>query len=254
VVASAGTVNTGVIDPLDELAEFCAQEDLWLHVDGAYGAFGVLDPTVAAAYRGIERADSLALDPHKWLAVPNTCSCVLVRDGEALRAAFGFDTPYLALETEGGFGAAKRFDVLGIYQTRRFLAAKIFGVLLQLGRDGLRDHVARHIALARTMATMVAADADLELVATGDLTIVCFRFAPPELRGNDEHLNLLNREIVERVQTGGRVFVSATELDGRFVVRSCALHYALDETHISAIVDEVRTVGRQTLRERSDPN
>ena len=118
VVASAGTVNTGVIDPLHELAEFCADEDLWLHVDGAYGAFGMLDPTVAAAYRGIERADSLALDPHKWLAAPNTCSCILVRDGEALRATFGFNTPYLALETEGGFGAAKRFDVLGIYQTR----------------------------------------------------------------------------------------------------------------------------------------
>jgi aromatic-L-amino-acid/L-tryptophan decarboxylase len=247
VVASAGTVNTGVVDPLDELADFCAAEGLWLHVDGAYGAFGILDPSVAPVYRGIDRVDSLALDPHKWLAVPNTCSCILVRDGDALREAFDFSASYLTLESPNGFGIGKRFDVLGIYQTRRFLAAKLLGVMLQLGRAGLRSHVERHIRLARRMAALIREEPDLELVATGDLTVVCFRFAPTSVRGDEGRLGELNRSIRDRIQTDGRVFVAGTELEGRFVLRSCALHYDLDERDVRTIVQEIRDVGREVL-------
>jgi len=249
VVASAGTVNTGVVDPLDELADYCSAEGLWLHVDGAYGAFGLLDPRVAPLYRGIERVDSLALDPHKWLAVPNTCSGILVRDGEALRAAFDFSASYLTLESPNSFGVGKRFDVLGVYQTRRFLAAKLLGVMLQLGRNGLRAHVERHISLARRMAELVEEEPDLELVATGDLTIVCLRSAPPQLRGQPGRLDDLNRTIRDRIQTEGRVFVAGTELDGRFVLRSCALHYNLTEHDVEAIVGGIRDVGRLALAE-----
>lgn len=249
VVASAGTVNTGVVDPLDELADLCAAEGLWLHVDGAYGAFGVLDPATAPLYRGLERADSLALDPHKWLAVPNTCSCALVRDGGALRAAFGFDASYLRFESEEGFGGGKRYDVMGVYQTRRFLAAKLVGVLLQLGRDGLREHVGRHIRLARRMAAMVDAEPELELVADSDLTIVCFRYVPTGFWGDEELVDRLNRRLVEAVQVGGRAFVSGTELEGRFVLRSCALHYDLREADVRAIVDEVVRTGRALTRD-----
>jgi glutamate/tyrosine decarboxylase-like PLP-dependent enzyme len=251
VVASAGTVNTGVVDQLAEIASYCEAEGLWLHVDGAFGAFGLLDPTVAPAYVGIERVDSLALDPHKWLAVPNTCSCILVRDGDALRGAFDFSASYLTLESPNAFGIGKRYDVLGIYQTRRFLAAKLLGVMLQLGRDGLRAHVERHIRLARRLAELVDADPELELVATGDLTVVCFRFAPPALAGDAARVDDLNRLIRDRIQVEGRVFVAGTELDGRFVLRSCALHYDLQERDVHEIVAGVRDVGVRTLAELS---
>jgi glutamate/tyrosine decarboxylase-like PLP-dependent enzyme len=249
VVASAGTVNTGVVDPLEALADFCNEEGLWLHVDGAYGAFGLLDASVAHLYRGIDRVDSLALDPHKWLAVPNTCSCIMVRDGDALREAFDFSASYLTLESPNGFGIGKRYDVLGIYQTRRFLAAKLLGVMLQLGRNGLRAHVERHVGLARRMAAIVTEEPDLELVATGDLTVVCFRFAPPNARGGEALLDVLNRTIRDRIQVRGRVFVAGTELEGRFVLRSCALHYDLDERDVQTIVAEIRDVGKEVYHE-----
>lgn len=246
VVASAGTVNTGIVDPLSELADFCAKEKLWLHVDGAYGGFGLLDPRVAPLYAGIERADSVALDPHKWLAVPNTCSVILVRHAGALRAAFGFEAPYLNFfeSTEDGFGTGKRFDVMGVYQTRRFLAAKLLAVLLQLGQKGLREHVERHITLARRMTEIIDADPELEVFKEGDLSIVCFRYVPAALRGDDARLDQLNGEIMEKIQIGGRSFISGTELHGRFVLRSCALHYNLMEKDIDEIVDDVRCVGR----------
>ncbi|MDQ6772853.1 MAG: pyridoxal-dependent decarboxylase [Candidatus Dormibacteraeota bacterium] len=251
VVASAGTVNTGAIDPIEELADLCQAERLWLHVDGAYGAFGKLDPAVVHLYRGLERADSLALDPHKWLAVPNTCSCILVRDGARLAQTFGFQASYLSFETETGFGAGKRFDHMGVYQTRRFLAAKLLGVLLQLGREGLREHVARHNRLARRMTAMVDAEPELERLGEGDLTIVCFRYVPRRLRGDEARLDRLNRCLVERLQLGGRAFVSGTELDGRFVVRSCALHYDLTEADVRVIVDATLDAGREVLAELS---
>jgi glutamate/tyrosine decarboxylase-like PLP-dependent enzyme len=247
VVASAGTVNTGVVDPLGQLARLCAEEGLWLHVDGAYGGFGLLDPSVAPLYAGLERAHSLAMDPHKWLSVPNTCSAVLVSDGAALRGAFGFDASYLRFEADDGFGAGKRFDGLGIYQTRRFLAAKLLGVLLQLGRSGLREHIARHITLRRKLEALVDAEPALERMSDGDLTIVCFRYAPKRLRDDDTRLDEVNKEIVERLQRGGRVFLSGTVVGGRHVLRSCALHYELDEDDLRTIVDEVLSVGAELL-------
>src|SRR5204862_3104743 len=129
VAASAGTVSTGAIDPLDALADLCAAERLWLHVDGAYGAVGVLDPTVAPRYAGIERADSLALDPHKWLSVPVECGCVLVRDGALLRDTFSFVPPYLRTEEGKGFGGLPWFSEYGVQQTRGFRALKLWMVL-----------------------------------------------------------------------------------------------------------------------------
>lgn len=249
VVASAGTVNTGVVDPIEALADYCADQGLWLHVDGAYGAFGRLDPRVAGLYRGLTRVDSLALDPHKWLAVPNTCSCILVRDGSALRDAFGFDASYLRFDSDAGFGAGKRFDNLGVYQTRRFLAAKLLGVMLTLGREGLRDHVVRHISLARRMAAMVDAEPELERVGESDLTIVCFRYAPASLRHDEARLDRINRRLVERLQVGGRVFLSGTDVGGRFVLRSCALHFELAEADVRLMVDQARELGRRVAAE-----
>lgn len=249
LVGSGGTVNTGVVDPLSKLADLCAEEELWLHVDGAYGWPGFLDERIAHRYGdGLARAHSIALDGHKWLAATNTCSCTLVRDKDMLAGAFGFEASYLRLTEDEGFGMGERFDMVGMYQTRHFLAAKLFGVLLQLGRDGLREHVVRHTNLARYMMEEVTASPDLELLANTDLTAVCFRYVPAFLHGDDERLNMLNKDIVRRLMRGGeKAFVSGTDLDGRYAIRSCALHYNLNEYDIETILDVVRRVGRECL-------
>ncbi len=249
VVGSGGTVNTGAVDPLSALADLCSAKDLWLHVDGAYGWPGFLDPAVAPLYGdGLARAHSIALDGHKWLAATNTCSCVLVRDKAMLAGAFGFEASYLQLREDEGFGMGERFDMLGLYQTRHFLAAKLFGVLLQLGRVGLREHVMRHMYLARYMQARVREAADMELLADTDLTVVCFRYSPATLRGDDAALDQLNKEIVRRLMLGGeKAFVSGTNLDGRYALRSCALHYNLNESDVETILEVVQRVGAQSL-------
>jgi len=251
VVASAGTVNTGAVDPLPRVADLCKEQGLWLHVDGAFGWPGFLDPHLAHLYGdGLARADSLALDGHKWLAASNTCSVTLVRHRDMLEGAFGFAAAYLELTDDAhSFGAGMRFDQLGLYQTRHFLSAKLLGILLQLGRRGLQEHIVRHTSLACYMMDRVRAVQDMELVAETDLTVVCFRFCPPSLRGNEPALNELNQRIVRQLMRGGEpAFVGGTHLpDGRYAIRSCALHYNLCEEHIETILAVVRRVGALCL-------
>ncbi len=247
VVGSAGTVNTGAIDPLDELADFCADQGLWLHVDGAYGAFGILDPNVSHLYTGLERSDSVALDPHKWLAAPIECSCALVRQGDLLRETFSLVPPYLRTEPNKGFGGMPWFAEYGFQQTRRFNALKLLWVIQQAGRTGLVAHVTRHNTLAQYMASLVDDVPDLDLMAPVELSIVCFRYVPDSLREDEEQLDALNKKIMEEIQAGGKAFVNGTILHGRFVLRSCALHYALTEEDVVAIIQEVCHVGEQCL-------
>ena len=247
MVGSAGTVNTGAVDPLDELADFCAEQGLWLHVDGAYGAFGILDPNVSHLYTGLERADSVALDPHKWLATPIECSCAIVRQGDLLRETFSLVPPYLRTEPEKGFGGLPWFAEYGFQQTRRFNALKLLWVIQQAGRTGLVAHVTRHNTLAQYMASLVDDVPNLELMAPVELSIVCFRYVPDSLRGDEEQLDALNKRIMEEVQAGGKAFVNGTILHGRFVLRSCALHYALTEDDVVAIIEEVCHVGARCL-------
>lgn len=247
VAASAGTVNTGAVDPLDDLADFCHEQDLWLHVDGAYGAFGILDPQVSPLFSGLERADSVALDPHKWLATPIECSCAIVREGELLRETFSLVPPYLRTEPGKGFGGLPWFSEYGFQQTRRFNALKLLWVIQQAGRAGLVAHVARHTTLAQYLASLIDAAPDLERAAPVELSIVCFRYVPDSLRGEEERLDALNKQIMEQVQVGGNAFVNGTLLHGRFVLRSCALHYALTVDDVEAVVEEVSRVGAHCL-------
>jgi len=247
VVANAGSVKTGAIDPLDELAEFCRQEALWLHVDGAYGGFGRLDPRLATLYSGLEHADSVALDPHKWLAVAIGCSCAIVRDGALLQDTYKLIPSYLRLAPGQGFAGDVWYSHRSAEQTRDTgRALKTFWNIQQAGTAGLEAHVRRHIDLARYLEQVIDASPDLELVATGPLTAVCFRYAPAGLR--DEHsLNRLNQDIVDDIQVGGRAFLAGVDIGGRFALRSCALHYALDESHVHAIVDAVKDAGARHL-------
>jgi glutamate/tyrosine decarboxylase-like PLP-dependent enzyme len=249
VAASAGTVSTGAIDPLAEIADLCAVERLWLHVDGAYGAVGAALPAHRARYAGLERADSIALDPHKWLSVPVECGAVLVRDGDLLRQAFSLVPDYLRTETDRGVGGLPWYSEYGIQQTRGFRALKLWMTLQHLGRDGVRDLIARHVALARRLAGLVDAAPDLERLAAVELSIVCFRYAPPGLRGDDGALDLLNTRVMQAVQAGGDAFLTQTTLRGRFALRACVLHYGTTEADVVALLDAVRQAGARLAGE-----
>jgi glutamate/tyrosine decarboxylase-like PLP-dependent enzyme len=249
VAASAGTVNTGAIDSLDALADLCAEEDLWLHVDGAYGGVGVLDPTVAPLYAGLDRVHSLTLDPHKWLSVPVECGLALVRDGELLRETFSLVPPYLRTEEGKGFGGLPWYSEYGFQQTRGFRGLKLWSTLLQAGREGLARHIIRCNALARTLATMIEKAEDLELLASAGLSVVCFRYCPPALRSMEPaRLDALNKSIMEEVQAGGETFLTQTTLRGMFSLRACVVHYATTEADLRVLLDVVRNVGARLAR------
>jgi aromatic-L-amino-acid/L-tryptophan decarboxylase len=239
LVGSAGTVNTGTIDPLSELADVAAAEGIWFHVDGAYGAFGVLDPALAARYSGMERADSLALDPHKWLGVPVDAGCALVRSGEELRDAFSLIPPYLRQQDPDPVGT---FAEYGFEQTRPFRALKTWATVAGLGREGIAAHVARCNELARELASMVEGEAELELALAPQTSIVAFRARPANCP--PERLEDVNRALPEAVQARGRAFVTGTVFEGRETLRACILHPQTGTEQLATLVAEVVATAR----------
>ncbi|MEO7001044.1 MAG: pyridoxal-dependent decarboxylase [Ktedonobacterales bacterium] len=249
VASSAGTVNTGAIDPLADLADLCAQERLWLHVDGAYGAFGRLDASVAPFLAGLERADSLALDPHKWLSVPVECGCALVRDGALLRSVFSLVPPYLQVEAGKGFAGLPWFSEYGFQQTRGFRALKVWMTLQAAGRQGLNQRITRHNRLARQLADLIDTAPDLERLAPVTLSVVCFRYAPPTLCDDAAALERLNRALVPYLQSAGDVFLTGTTLHERFALRVCILHDATTEVDLRALLTHVRQAGQAIVTE-----
>jgi aromatic-L-amino-acid/L-tryptophan decarboxylase len=234
LVGSAGTVNTGAIDPLEALADVAAAEGLWFHVDGAYGAFGVLDPAIAARYRGMERADSLTLDPHKWLGVPVDSGCALVRSAGDLREAFSTVPPYLRQDAGAEVGT---FAEHGLEQTRPFRALKTWATIAARGRDGIADQVVRANALARELAALVEREPSLELAAAPETSIVAFRTRPPGCA--PDRLDALNRALPEAVQARGRAFVTGTVYEGRETMRACILHPGTTSADLATLVAEV---------------
>jgi glutamate/tyrosine decarboxylase-like PLP-dependent enzyme len=239
VVASAGTVNTGAIDPLEPLADLCAAEDLWLHVDGAYGGVAVLDPATRPLLAGLERADSVGVDPHKWLYIPVECGCAFVRDGRLLRETFSLVPPYLRDDT-----ALPWFSEFTVQQTRGFRALKLWMVLQQVGLEGYGALIARDIALARTLRARLEAAPDFELVAAGPLSITCFRHRPPGVGDVDA----FTRAVAERVQRGGEAFLTTSELDGRAVLRACLVNFRTTEADLDRLLDAIRDAGREVAR------
>lgn len=244
VVASAGTVNTGAVDPLAEIAEVCAEHGVWLHVDGAYGAPAVLDPRHAAALAPMAAADSVAVDAHKWLSVPYEAGAVLVRDEESLRAAFSRVPAYLREDSDpAGVTWLPWFSEYGTQQTRGFRALKVWAALAHHGRAGYAESIGRDLDLAERLAGLVG-QAPLTLVSRG-LSIVTFRCTPPGVAAGE--LDELNREVLRRVQLGGEAFLTGTVLDGAVVLRACITNPRMrpeDVDHLAATVVRACDLGR----------
>jgi len=251
ITASAGTVNTGAIDPLNILADICAEEDLWLHVDGAYGAIGKLDPAVAPLFAGLERAQSVAIDPHKWLSVPVECGCALVYDKQLLRETFSLVPVYIQMEEGKGFAGLPWFSEYGFQQTRGFRALKLWMILQSIGRQGLAQRIIRHNALAQHLASLIDTAPDFERLAPVTLSIVCFRYVPSALQGDEGAIEQLNRAIIPFVQAGGEAFITGTVLRRKFTLRACILHDATTEADVAALLDIVQRAG-ETIRRQEE--
>ncbi|MCA1477471.1 aspartate aminotransferase family protein [Bradyrhizobium sp. NBAIM08] len=236
VVASAGTVDIGAIDDLRAIAALCREEGMWFHVDGAFGALAILSPELAPLLGGIELADSIALDFHKWGQVPYDAGFLLVRDGEQHRQAFAQPAAYLSREARGlATGAVWPCD-LGPDLSRGFRALKTWFTLKTFGTDRLGRAIARSCALAKYLEARVLAEPRLELLAPVNLNIVCFRY-----RSGDA----VNREIVADVQESGIAAPSSTTLDGKFAIRAAIVNHRTEEADIDALIAAVLQFGGQ---------
>jgi glutamate/tyrosine decarboxylase-like PLP-dependent enzyme len=244
VVANAGTVNTGAVDPLDELADLCQQENLWLHVDGAYGAAAVLCERGRRLLAGLERADSLALDPHKWLFQPFEIGCVLVRDRALLKQTFRILPEYLA-DTQLG-GEEVNFCDYGIQLTRGFRALKLWLSFKAFGAAAFREAIARGIEMAELAEDLLRRNGRFEIVSPATLGIVVFRFAPEG--ASEAELNEVNRNLVGAMVEDGFVFASSTTVQGKTVLRLVTINPRTTEDDLRASIERIEKLGWERTR------
>lgn len=256
IVASAGTVNTGAVDPLNEIAQVAEDYGLWLHVDGAYGALAALDETKRALFAGIERAASVSLDPHKWLYAPVDCGCLLFRDEQSVRSVFSSgEADYIKVHEQTDDESFAFWDY-GIELSRRFRALKIWLMLRYYGARRVAAAISKDNALAAELAEHVNAAEDFELLTPVELSVCCFRYVPTALRAklssddkeerarvNDE-LDELNARIMHRVQRSGRAYLSNATLHGRYSLRACITNFRTTSRDIKETLETVRDAAR----------
>jgi len=248
VVGSAGTVNTGVVDPLAEIANVAREFDLWFHVDGAYGAPGVLDRRKKALFAGLDRADSVSLDPHKWLYVPVDAGCLLFRDASAAKAAFSTeDADYIKTHGYADEEAFAFWDY-GIELSRRFRALKVWLTLQYYGTRRIAEAISDDISLAAYLGELVTNADDFELLAPVELSICCFRYVSPETVDLDK----LNERIMERVQKGGIAYVSNATVNGHFALRACITNFRTTKDDIDETVAAIREAAENFPQRRKD--
>ncbi|HKI95766.1 MAG TPA: pyridoxal-dependent decarboxylase [Gemmatimonadales bacterium] len=240
VVATAGTVNTGAIDPLERIAEIARDESLWYHVDGAYGGVGAALPELAELYRGLALADSIAIDPHKWLYVPYEAGAVLVRERDALQRAFATKASYLEVGEDDYFNGPLWFHQQGPQLSRGFRALKVWAVMRQIGVAGYRALWRKDIAAATELRRLVTAHPQLEALGTSPLSICCFRYVPE--RGDAD---LFNRRLLNRIQVDGRVFVSGTTVHDQFCLRACIVNFHTTPGDVRLAVEAIVELGEK---------
>jgi len=249
VIGSAGTINTGAIDDLNALADLCQREDLWFHIDGAIGAVAVLAEDIIPQLSGIERADSVALDLHKWMHMPFEAGCILVRHDDAHRRTFSLTPDYLAHETRGLAAGTLWFSDYGVQLSRQFRALKVWMSIKEHGLDRFGRMIARNVEQAHYFGRLVKSEPSLELLAPIGLDIVCFRFNPGEL--DDEQLNALNKEILMQLHEQGIAAPSYTTLQGRYCLRIAIANHRSIQEDFDVLAREVVRIGRELVAQRT---
>ena len=241
VVGCAGTVNTGACDPLEALADLCREERIWFHVDGAFGALASLSPTSQSLTRGIEKADSVAFDMHKWMYLPYEVGCTLVRDAKAHLRAFTLTPEYLEHTSRGIGGSDLWFSDYGIQLSRGFRALKVWMALKEYGIEKFGRLIQQNIDQARYLKELVEATPELELLAPVPLNIVCFRYKGPG--SNAESLDALNKELLLRLHEGGIAAPSYTMVKGKYALRVCITNHRSRREDFDLLVREVCRLG-----------
>ena len=250
VIGNGGTVSTGAIDPLPAIADLAKELGLWFHVDGAYGAPAAALADASEDLKGLSRADSVVIDPHKWLYAPLEAGCVLVRNPKQLRDTFSYHPPYYP-DSDPAPDAPPMFHELGPQNSRAFRALKVWMGLRQVGRDGYVQMMSEDISLARALYERVSAHEELEPM-TQNLSITTFRFVPADLREKhaqaSTYLNDLNREIVSKLQTSGKVYITHAVVKGTYLLRACVVNFRTSLADIEAVPALVLEAGHEIDR------
>ena len=236
VVAAAGATNTGAIDPLRDLAAVCRRHGVWLHVDAAYGGFAALTERGRRALAGLELADSVTLDPHKWLYQPIECGSLLVREGHLLRQAFQIEQDYL--HDAAGHEGEVNFGDLGLQLSRGFRALKVWLSVSHFGVPVFRTAIDNALDLAELARRRIAEDDRLETIAPGELGITCFR---RRVEGTEDEAARVNAALIAAHEASGRGLVLSTRVDGRYAVRLCVLNHTTRAEHVEAVLDHFAT-------------
>ena len=237
VIGTAGSVSTGAIDPLPEIASICHEHDIWFHVDGAYGGLALAAPDAPADLQALRQADSVAIDPHKWLYAPLEAGCVLVRDPHALINAFSYHPAYYQLNDAADAPQVNYYEH-GPQNSRGFRALKVWLALQQAGSDGYAQMIGEDMALARALHDHVSRHPALE-PCTQSLSISTFRYVPEDFATGtveaEAYLNTLNAALLARLQRCGEIFLSSAEINGTFVLRACIVNFRTGPEDIAAL-------------------
>lgn len=258
VVGQVGSINVGAVDPLSDLADVCDDYDLWFHADGACGAVGACLPEKAGLYEGLDRADSVTLDPHKWLSVPYACGCVLFRDENVQIRSFAMDANYLDKTADDAYHGLY-YSSMGPELSRPFRALKVWMSLKHRGLEGYREQFRRTIRCAERLHELVGAADDFEELHRPTLFIYSFRYVPPDLaEGATEHdrigfhraayLDWLNQRITDDLRRTGEAFLTTTKVDGRTVLRMSVCSHRTTTEDVERTVDLLRGFGERTDR------
>jgi glutamate/tyrosine decarboxylase-like PLP-dependent enzyme len=248
VVATAGTVNTGGIDPLAEIAEVAGRHQAWLHVDGSYGALAAM--VIPEKFLELRRANSLALDPHKWLYQPLDCGCLLHRDPQTARAAFAHSGDYVRPLGDDRLENHAYFEE-SVELSRRFRALKLWFSLWYHGIESFRESIKKDLRHAQRLSALIAKTPELELMAPVELSAVCFRYVGDREAPNSES-DRANFDILRRINQRGRVYLSNATLHSRFCLRACIVNHRTTDQDIDEVVTEVLAAAREVLDSRLD--
>jgi len=245
VAANCGTVKTGAIDPLKEIAQVCKEFEMWFHVDGAFGAFARLLPEYDEQVAGLELADSVAFDLHKWMYIPYELACVYVKKSELLKESFGIESDYLTVHDRGLAAGPEPLSNLGLEMSRGFRSLKVWFSIQEHGLEGYTAMIRKNIAQAAYLASLIKAERDLELLAEVNLNLVCFRYNPADRALDNDTLNKMNKELVMRLHERGNVAPSYTVLDGKYAIRAAMVNHRSEQRDFDRLMVEVLNLGKE---------